>query len=521
MYAITVLDYLDQDALMHPDHTAVIENEKRISYRELCLRAMNFGNALAGALEQKTGNAAGDRLPRKRLPVVLFMDKGIDTLTAMYGTLYSGNFYVPMDVKTPADRLKSILTTLGEYQVVTSSAYEKDLQNAGYEGKYLLYENLAGRERSEADNERLKDIRRSIIDTDLMYLIFTSGSTGTPKGVATQHRALMDYAAAFLYDIGMSSDDVCGNQAPFYADMSCREIFACLASGATLCIIPQKLFLFPKNLLQYLEDNCVTFIAWVPTAYRIVMQFHGLEKVRPSCLKRLLFSGESMPVPVYRYWKHHYPKAEFLQSYGPTEITGSCTYYYVKGEYADDAVIPIGKPFLNTGILLLDEDDRIIEEPGKAGEICVYGTCLAAGYYHNEEKTRETFTDLPASVGYGQKMYRTGDLASWDDEGNLVFHSRKDYQVKHMGKRIELGEIETAVCAVKEIDGCCCVHNRQKDALVLYYIGGLSEKDLIGALRSKLPPYMIPGKLFRMDSLPQLPNGKTDRKRLDQMANEL
>lgn len=507
MRTISVLDYLDQNVAIRPQKVAIIEDEKEIVFADFQNRAKSFATGL-GKLENY----------HKRLPVVLFMDKGIDALTAMYGTLYAGCFYVPMDIKTPIDRLESILKTLGESLVLTTKEFEATLCQTGYDKAYYLLEDLL---ESGCDETFLSEIRKQIIDTDIMYLIFTSGSTGVPKGVVTQHRALIDYVDAFLDEIGMSEEDVCGNQAPFYADMSCREVFSSMGSGATLCIIPQKYFMLPKKLLTYLEEKKVTFIAWVPTAYRIVMQFNGLDKVRPQYIKRLLFSGESMPVPVYHYWKKYYPEVTFMQSYGPTEITGSCTFFVAEKDYQDDEVIPIGKPFRNTGIVLLSEEDQIISlaEPGVPGEICVYGTCLAAGYYHNEEKTTQAFVDLPESLGYGQKMYRTGDLGKYDADGNIVFISRKDYQVKHMGKRIELGEIETALAKVHEIAGCCCVQNRKKDVLVLYYVGEISDKEIIARISSSLPSYMIPGRFEKMDELPQLPNGKLDRKAMDTLAN--
>lgn len=511
MRNITVLDYLMNDASQYPDKVAVIEGDNTLSYSELCNKSMNIAKAI---LESCDGD--------KKLPVVIFIDKGIKALVSMYGALFSGKFYVPMDVKTPSDRFEAILETLGQYIVVTSSEFEKLLLDLGYEGDYIVYDEVINATRSEADDERILNIKKSLIDTDLMYLIFTSGSTGIPKGVAIMHRSLMDYIGAFLDDIGMSEDDICGNQAPFYADMSDRELFMSLAVGATLCIIPQKMFMFPKKLLQYLDDCKVTFCAWVPTAYRIIMQFSGLEKVRPRYLRRLLFSGESMPIPVYKYWKKHYPEVEFIQSYGPTEITGSCTYYNVNKdvEYNDSDVIPIGKPFSNTGIVLIDEMGEIITEPGHNGEICVYGTCLAAGYYKNAEKTEEAFVPLPSQLGYGQRMYKTGDVAKWNEEGDIVFVSRKDYQVKHMGKRIELGEIESAMATVKEIGACCCVQNRDKDILMLYYVGDISDREIIKKAKEKLPPYMIPGKFISVNELPQLPNGKMDRKLLDQLANQ-
>ena len=308
---------------------------------------------------------------------------------------------------------------------------------------------------------------------------------------------------------------------PFYTDMSLKDIYMGVKAGAAVCIIPQQYFMSPKRLLQYLEDKRVTSLAWVPTAYRIVAQFDGLSKVRPQYLRRFLFSGEIMPVPVYQYWKGKYPDAEFIQQYGPTEITGACTSFRVTKDYREGETIPIGKPFPNTGLLLLDEEDREIRsgDTERMGEICIYGTCLAVGYYNNPQKTREVFVQNPLVTTHESLLYRTGDLARWDGDGNLIFVSRKDDQIKHGGRRIEPGEIEAAAIAVEEIHACCCVHNVQKDALALYYIGETDERELIRKLQVRLPKYMIPTIFHKKEMLPTLANGKLNRRLMGEWEN--
>lgn len=247
-----------------------------------------------------------------------------------------------------------------------------------------------------------------MLDTDLMYILFTSGSTGVPKGVAVRYRSVLDYIRAYVSDVGISHEDIFGNQTPFYADMSLKDIYMSMAVGATICIIPQKYFMTPKKLLRYLEDNGVTYIAWVPTAYGIISRFDAMRELRPSKIRICIFSGEAMPISVFHYWREKYPDASFIQLYGPTEITGACTSFHVVKQYGPTEIIPIGKPFSNTGILLLDEDDHEIEKTSDAqGEICVYGSCLAAGYYNNPEKTAEAFVQNPTVHTHPELIYRT------------------------------------------------------------------------------------------------------------------
>ena len=506
----SVLDYIEKSASAYPNKVAVFAEENSYTYMELLSRAKAIGTKLIEAL--------GDN----NAPVTLFMDKSPECLAAMLGILYSGRAYVPMDTKTPLDRLNTIMETIAlgsaESSIFTSEKDKRFLDRIGYEGETLLVEELAP-SGADANEELLQKVRSEIVDTDLMYILFTSGSTGVPKGVAILHRSVVDYIQSFSEATGTGPDDIIGNQVPFYADMSLKDIYMTLHSGGSICIIPQKYFMSPKLLLEYMKKSNVTTLYWVPTAYGIVQRFDGLNEIKPDKINKIVFSGESMPIPIFKYWRSHYPDAKFIQLYGPTEITGACTYHIVDRDYSEGEMIPIGKPFDNTKIILLDEDNNLVTEPGVEGEVCVYGSCLAAGYYNNPEKTLEAFTQNPLVHAYGSPMYRTGDLAKWNENGELVFASRKDFQVKHGGRRIELGEIEVAAQTVEGVLSCCCVQRRSEDALVLYYEGNIEPKAIMLGLRSKLPPYMIPAECKKLDELPQLPNGKLDRKTIDGWEN--
>ena len=512
MRPITVLDYLENASEKYAEKIAVCDADTKYTYIELNNVAKSIGAYVSMHAPMHT-------------PVAIFMEKSSLHLAAMYGVLYAGCFYVPMDHKTPLERLESICETIETKLIITDEKGAKTLEKIGFSGDLLLVNEMIkyGQENLSEVSNRISERRTFIVDTDLMYLIFTSGSTGVPKGVAISHRAVMDYIDAFISQIGLESDDVCGNQAPFYTDFSLRDIYGSVAVGATVCIIPQSYFISPKRLLTYMDENKVSFLSWVPTAYRLVSQFDGLSKVKPGSIKKMLFSGESMPVPVYEYWKSHYQDAKWIQCYGPTEATGACCFYQVEGVFADTDTIPIGKPFVNTGIILLDieENDEIISvnEVNRKGEICVFGTCLAEGYYNNPEKTKEAFVQNPLYIGRESKMYRTGDLGYYNENKDIVFVSRKDYQVKHGGKRIELGEIETAVMAVPEIKAACCVQRRSDDTLILYYTGDIDKAGIQKAVGDKIPKYMIPGEYIQKDELPMLESGKLNRKLMDEMVN--
>lgn len=199
-----------------------------------------------------------------------------------------------------------------------------------------------------------------------------------------------------------------------------------------------------------------------------------------------------------------------------TKITDACTFYIVNRQFSDDEPLPIGGPMRNTEILVLDEENHLVMEPNKVGELCVRGTCLAAGYYNNPEKTAEAFVQNPLQTAYEEKIYRTGDLVKYNECHELIYLSRKDFQVKHLGHRIELGEIETAVSSLEGVGACCCLYNQKKSLIVLFLEGQYTRSKINEKLSTLLPRYMHPSKVVCLDSLPLNANGKIDRVKLKQ-----
>lgn len=237
----------------------------------------------------------------------------------------------------------------------------------------------------------------------------------------------------------------------------------------------------------------------------------ALGKEIPTCLKTVMFSGEVMPNKVLNYWRQYLPDVTYVNLYGPTEITCNCTYYIVNRPFADDEVLPIGNAFKNTDILLLNEENQPAA-PGEQGEICVRGSSLALGYYNNPQKTAEAFCQNPLNSAYPELIYRTGDLGSYNDKGELMFLSRKDHQIKHMGHRIELGEVEVAINALPFVDAACCIYDTKNEKIVLFYQAKEScDRDLLKSLGKSLPKYMFPNKLMYFEALPLNKNAKIDR----------
>ena len=233
----------------------------------------------------------------------------------------------------------------------------------------------------------------------------------------------------------------------------------------------------------------------------------------------IAFGSEVFPIKQFNIWKENLPEASFTNLYGPTEGTGMCCYYKVDRDFELDEVIPIGHPFKNTQILLL-KDRKELAKPGEVGEICIRGTSVTLGYYNNPEKTSESYIQNPLNTAYPEIIYCTGDLGKYNENKELVFVSRKDYQIKHMGHRIELGEIEANVNMLDGIKFSGCIYDNEKGKIVLYYSGDITDKDIAVELRNRLPRYMIPNLIIKLDSIPMTANGKIDRVSLKKMYSE-
>lgn len=497
----SILEYLESSASRYPDKTAFADLDATCTFEELRLRARRVGTALAEHFA-----------PRNPVPV--FMEKSVDTIGMFMGAVYAGCFYVLLDTKQPAARISQILDILDSNVIVTSSKYQKDLEKLEFKGTILLTEEL---EKTPEDCFVLKSIRDQALDTDPLYGIFTSGSTGVPKGVVVGHRSVIDFIDCFTELFHITGEDVMGNQAPWDFDVSVKDIYSAITTGATLVLVPKRLFSLPPRLLDYLCDKKVTVMVWAVSALCLISSLKGLKYKIPEDARIIMFSGEVMPVKQMRLWQQALLQTKFINLYGPSEITCNCTWYPVEREFQDGEVIPAGRAFDGRTVFLLDETGADITESGKTGEICVAGESLADGYYHNEEETARRFVTgaVPGETG-NTRFYRTGDLGYFGEDENLYFAGRKDFQIKHMGHRIELEEIERAFEKLDGVSRCCCLFDTKRNKLLGFYTGDMDEKEVHQELKRFLPIYMIPAKIRRIEEMPLNKNGKIDRKYLAQ-----
>jgi len=490
-----VLEFLETSAAKFPEKEAFSDSKVSITYRELEAGAKAVGSFLLN-------------LNKRNRPVVVFLDKNTACVTAFMGVVYSGNFYVSVDIYMPVQRIQSILETLDPVAVITDQAHRAKVEKWKGEIPMYIMEEI---KETPICQTALDQVRRRAIDTDPLYALFTSGSTGVPKGTVICHRSVIAYAQWVTETFDITHETIYGNQAPLYFSMSVLDFYSTLMSGATMHLIPAMYFSFPLRLLEYMQQKKVNTIYWVPSALGIVANMKALDRMELPELKKILFAGEVMPVKQLNVWRRHFPNALFANLYGPTEITDICTYYVVDREFEDHESLPIGIPCANTDILIITEDGREAVD-GEEGELCVRGTFLAHGYYNNWEKTEQVFVQNPLNPWYPELIYKTGDLVKKNERGEIIYLTRKDFQIKHMGYRIELGEIEAAVSAVETVQACACVYDAQKDEIVLFYQGAeMTDREMIAAVRDKLPAYMHPNRIIHLQVMPHNANGKIDR----------
>ena len=488
-----VLKDLKTTAAKFPDKPAFCGEKSVLTFRQLDRAVDRIGTFILSERIRKS-------------PIVVYMEKSPEEVACFFGIIRAGSYYVPIDAEMPSVRIHLILENVKAPLLICDGASG----DSAFSGD--IYENV------DINEAALEEVFSRSIDTDPLYIVFTSGSTGVPKGVVGCHRAVNDYIDQLSEVLGFSSETVFGNQTPLYLDACFKELFPTIRFGATTYFVPKTLFMQPLKLVQYLNEHEINTVCWVVSALTIISTFGTFKTEIPKYLKTIAFGSEVFPLKQFRMWRQALPEATFTNLYGPTEGTGMCCYYRVDREFEDGEAIPIGRPFDNTDIILLsDEDQEVTKESGEQGEICIRGTSLTLGYMNNPEKTAEAFTLNPLQKGWPELIYRTGDIGRYNERGELMFVSRKDFQIKHMGHRIELGEIEVNAQMIEGITGAACVYDKTKGKIVLFFSGSKEEAEMKVLLKDSLPRYMVPNVTRKLERIPLTSNGKTDRVALSGM----
>ena len=505
---INVIEMLERAADKYSDRTAYSDPEKDITFAEL----KRMAKKTAVCLANKKGR---DRL-RPESAIVFYMEKSVDAIIVMFAGMYLGDFYSFIDIRQTANRAESIISVLEPEFIITNeknkdALYSLDLSDNDNKSIILISELLKEAENTLIDEEFLSEIGKRFYDKMPLYVNFTSGSTGVPKGVVVGHASVIEFISEFTSVFNITNEDIFANQAPFDFDVSVKDIYSGLFTGARVALIPREYFSNPTVLMDYLKDNRVTVLVWAVSAMCFVSIMNGLEYKTPETIRTVMFSGELMPVKQLNKWKKYLPDVKYVNLYGPTEITCNCTYHILDREYEKDEVIPIGIPFRNEKVFLLDDNDKEVKSPGIEGEICVSGSCLALGYYKDYKKTSVSFIQNPLNNRFAETIYRTGDLGKYDDTGVLFYTSRKDFQIKHMGQRIELSDIDVSAMSIDGVSRACSIYDDKHKKIILFYTGEIEKEEMSERIHEKLPPFMLPSKTVKLDEFPLNKNGKIDR----------
>lgn len=482
-----VIEYFINSAKQNPNKLFVCDSEKQYTYG----KALEIVSSIACFFADKN---------IRNQPIMLKAERNCDSLLTILGIVYSNNFYVSVNPAYTQEKLDSIVETSCIRHAVS---FDRNFDEAqGIE--FFDFEDI----RSYKSNaETLKSLEKDFNVENPIYTVYTSGSTGKPKGVIKTQKNVIAFVNNFVQTFRFENGLNIANQAPLFFDASMKDVYLCIATCSTLYFPDKTLFAVPLKLVEYLNDNKINYVCWVPSALTIVARLNTFKYLKPKYLKYVTFVGEVFLPKYLNIWIEALPDVTFCNLYGSTEIMGVCLYKKISGKLPEDKPIPLGKPLANNTVFLDD------------GEIVVLSDQIATGYINDPEKNAKVF-----QVKDGKKYLRTGDFGFENEEGDIVFSSRKDFQIKHMGYRIELQEIDLSVARLEYIGNCAVLYDQSADKIVAFVT--LSSplenpaKTIISDLKEILPAYMVPNKIVVLDELPLNANGKIDRVKLKETIGE-
>lgn len=503
-YQIRAIDYFLDSVSRHPNHIAICDRGESYTYEKLHSRAVEIAQKLN---QHKT---------TKQYPVLIALNKGFEAVASILATQLAGHIYVPIDVQSPSPRLLAITEQLGDFMAISNTEIMGKLTCMDEAIYTINLDNI------QANTSKFELEVNTGIDTDPLYIIFTSGSTGTPKGVTISHRSVIDYIEWAKQNYPMTTSDIMMSQAPFYFDNSTLDLYLTWANGSSLLIPDDKVYMFPVQVLETMNQYKVTTIFWVPSVLINIANSGLLPQINVPTLHNILFAGEPMPVPQINEWVKNYPGCLFSNLYGPTEITVDCTAYTFFEPFSGTN-LPIGYACRNTNVIILNEQ-KLPCNPNEIGELYVRGSSLALGYWNDLDKTEKAFIQNPLQKNYRDLLYKTGDLVKRNESGLITFIGRIDTQIKHMGYRIELGEIESCISQHPHIALACAIYIKEKNKITCFVSAKIDTTidiiELKNFLSARLPRYMIPSIINIVDHMPMNANGKIDRIKLSQTAEQ-
>ncbi|NEO70810.1 amino acid adenylation domain-containing protein, partial [Moorena sp. SIO3H5] len=480
-----------------PDAIAVVFEQQQLTYHQLNQRANQLAHHL---LSMGVG---------PEVLVGICVERSIQMVVGLLGILKAGGAYVPLDPNYPRERLSYMLADAGVEVLLTQQSLLESLPS--HTPRMVCFDSDWG----AIEQHSGENLDVGVHSNNLAYVIYTSGSTGKPKGVAISHQALANHMCWMGQTFPLTKLDKVLQKTPFSFDASIWEFYAPLLVGAQLVIAKPEGHQDSDYLIEVINQQKITVLQLVPSLLRMLLETRNLAICQ--YLKRVFCGGEPLPVELYCLFKQQ-SQATLHNLYGPTEACID-THFYTCHARISQNTIPIGRPIVNTQTYILDPNLQPVPI-GVPGELYIGGDGLARGYLNRPELTSEKFIPNPFSNSKSQRLYKTGDLVRYLQDGNIEFIGRIDNQVKIRGFRIELGEIESVlsthpqiqqsvVIATEDIHG-----NKRLVAYVVSESESLSTNQVREFLKQKLPNYMVPSAFVTLETLPLTPNGKVDRKSL-------
>lgn len=492
-----VHELFEQQVARNPDAVAVVFKERQLSYRELNERANQVAHYL-----QKHGVG-----PESLVGICL--ERSPEMVIALFGVWKAGGAYIPLDPTYPQERLSLMVIDAGAKVLLTDENC-RSLFPFAYDRAISL----------DADwpviaQESTSNLAAGTIPSNLAYVMYTSGTTGQPKGAMIYHGALVNYLswANRVYPVGPGGSVPVHTSIAF--DSTVASLYPPLLAGGQIELLPEDMG--AKSLLAGLYRGKNRSKVVITPAHLELLSRELSPVEMASMTKILVIAGETLLAERLSQWRDFAPETRLFNEYGPTETTVGCCAYEVRAGDPHKGPVPIGRPIANTQLYILDPDLQPVS-PGVIGELYIGGAGVGRGYLHRPELTRKRFLADPFSGQSGARLYKTGDLARYRNDGTLEFVGRVDDQVKVRGYRIEVGEVEAALAGHAAVQSCT-VSVRENTAgnkqLVAYVIARESEtleaEELRNFLKRKLPKYMVPVRFVFLDSFPLNQNGKIDR----------
>ncbi len=495
-----LVSMLEKTADRDPDHPAIIFKDQTLSFAEFNGRVNRLARQLIGA-----GVGKDDF-------VCICMERSIEMVVAIWATVKAGAAYVPLNTEDPKSRIAEIIDDCQPKAVLTQPHLADCLPADA--NVTVVGDGAADIAESNDDN-----LGFAPEPDALAYMIYTSGSTGKPKGVTVEHEAIHNRVVWMHEEYGLLPEDRVMQKTPYTFDVSVWEFFWSFAVGSTLVVAEPGGHVAMRYLYTLMEEQQVTYLHFVPSVLRLFLMLPELEKLP---IKKLFCSGEALGFDsVETFYKKANAHAEVHNLYGPTEAAVDVSYYHCERD-SPDRMIPIGKPVSNTGLYVLDENGQPTPI-GVPGELHIGGIQLARGYWAREKLTAERFVTTSLPDIRHKRLYKTGDLAYFRRDGEIVYMGRNDFQVKINGVRMELGEIETVIRSDEKIKDVVVVAediNGNKN-LIAYVVSSELTADAGEALKALVaesrPSYYVPREIRFLAEMPLTVSGKINRKLLAEM----